>query len=153
MAELKERLRRDLTASMKARDALRSSTLRMALSAVTNAEVAGTESRELDDDEVTRVLVSEAKKRREAAEAFAGAGRDELAAKERAESEVLADYLPEPLTEAEVAALVTAAIEQTGVADQGMKGMGRVMGALKPQVTGRADGAVVAAEVRRQLGA
>ena len=125
----------------------------MALSAVTNAEVAGTEARELDDDEVTRVLVSEAKKRREAAEAFAGAGRDELAAKERAESEVLADYLPEPLTEAEVAALVSAAIEQTGVADQGMKGMGRVMGALKPKVTGRADGAVVAAEVRRQLGA
>ncbi len=137
---------------MKARDALRSSTLRMALSAVTTAEVAGKQARELDDDEVTTVLVSEAKKRREAAEAYADAGRDELAAKERAEAEMLADYLPEPLTEAELAALVTAVIEQTGAADQGMKGMGRVMGALKQQVSGRADGAAVAAEVRRQLG-
>jgi len=153
MAALKDRLRQDLTASMKARDALRSSTLRMALSAVTNAEVAGKEARQLDDDEVTLVLVSEAKKRREAAAAFADAGRDELAAKERAEAEVLADYLPAQLTADEVSALVTAAIEHTDAADQGVKGMGRVMGALKSQVSGRADGAVVAAEVRRQLGA
>ncbi len=153
MPELKDRLRQDLTAAMKARDALRASTLRMALSALSTAEVAGKQARELDDDEVTKVLVSEAKKRREAAEAYAGAGRDELAAKERAEAEVLADYLPEQLDNAEIARLVEAAVEQTGAAGEGMKAMGRVMGALRPQVTGRADGAVVAAEVRRQLGA
>jgi len=152
MAELKDRLRSDLTAAMKSRDVLRASTLRMALTAVTNAEVSGKRARELDDDEVTRVLVSEAKKRREAAEAYAGAGRVELADKERAEAAVLADYLPQPLTEAELAALVTAAVQRAGVAGEGMKAMGKVMGALRPQVAGRADGGVVAAEVRRQLG-
>ena len=152
MAELKQRLRSDLTDAMKSRDALRASTLRMALTAVTNAEVAGKQVRELDDDEVTKVLVSEAKKRREAAEAYAGAGRTELADKERAEAEVLAGYLPEPLTEAELAALVTAAVQQADAAGEGMKAMGKVMGALRPQVAGRADGGVVAAEVRRQLG-
>ena len=153
MAELKDRLRSDLTAAIKSRDALRASTLRMALTAVATAEVSGAQARELDNDEVTRVIVSEAKKRREAAEAYAGAGRIELAEKERAEAEVLADYLPQPLTGAELVALVTAAIEDTGSADGGMKAMGKVMGALRPQVTGRADGGAVAAEVRRQLGA
>lgn len=148
---LKDRLRNDLTTAMKQRDSLRASTLRMVLTAVTTAEVAGTEARQLDDDEVTRVLATEAKKRREAAQAFADAGRSELADKERAEAEVLADYLPAALSDAELTALVSAAIEQTGAGGEGMRGMGKVMGALKPQVTGRADGAVVAAEVRRQL--
>ncbi len=153
MAELKDRLRRDLTTAMKARDALRASTLRMVLTAVTNAEVAGKQARELDDDEVTRVIVSEAKKRREAAEAYTGAGRTELADKERAEAEVLAGYLPTPLSPEELTAIVTAAVEQAGAAGKGMQAMGQVMGALRPQVAGRADGGVVAAEVRRQLGA
>ena len=151
MAELKDRLRRDLTAAMKSRDALRASTLRMALTAVTTAEVSGKQARELDDDEVTKVVVSEAKKRREAAEAYSAAGRPELADKERAEAEVLADYLPQQLTDDELVALVTAAVEQAGAAGTGMKAMGAVMGSLRPQVTGRADGSVVAAEVRRQL--
>lgn len=153
MAELKDRLRSDLTAAMKGRDSLRASTLRMALAAVTNAEVSGPQARELADDEVTGVLVTEAKKRREAAAAYDGAGRDELAAKERAEAAVLADYLPQPLTEAELTELVTAVVAAQGAAGAGMAAMGRVMGLLKPQVTGRADGAVVAAAVRRQLGA
>ena len=153
MAELKDRLRRDLTTAMKAREALRASTLRMVLTAVTNAEVSGRQARELDDDEVVGVIVSEAKKRREAAEAYSGAGRAELAAKERAEAEVLADYLPAPLSDEELAAIVTAAVEQAGAAGQGMRAMGQVMGAVRPLVAGRADGAVVAAEVRRQLGA
>jgi len=153
MAELKDRLRSDLTAAMKGRDSLRASTLRMALAAVTNAEVSGPRARELADDEVTGVLVTEAKKRREAAAAYDGAGRDELAAKERAEAAVLADYLPQPLTESELTELVTAAVASQGAAGAGMAAMGRVMGLLKPQVAGRADGAVVAAEVRRQLGA
>jgi len=151
MPELKHRLRTDLTAAMKARDGVRASTLRMALTAVTNAEVAGKQARVLSDDEVTAVLVSEAKKRREAAEAFDEGGRDESASKERAEAAVLADYLPSPLTDDELAALVTAAVDELGAHGQGMRAMGRVMGRLKPQVTGRADGAAVAAEVRRQL--
>ena len=131
---------------------MRSSTLRMALTAITNAEVSGKEARELTDDDVLGVLTSEGKKRREAADAFAEAGRDEQAAKERAELAVLADYLPEQLTVEEIVALVTDAVESTGAREDGMRAMGKVMGALQPRVKGRADGAVVAAEVRRQLG-
>jgi len=152
MSELKDRLRSDLTAAIKARDELRSSTLRMVLTAITNAEVAGKEAKELTDDDVITVLSSEAKKRREAAEAFHDAGRVESADKERAEAAVLADYLPAQLTPEEIAALVTATIEQLGVAGEGMKAMGRVMGALQPQIKGKADGGAVSAEVRRQLG-
>ncbi len=152
MSQLKDRLRQDLTTAMKARDELRSSTLRMVLTAITNAEVAGKSARELSDDDVTGVLTAEAKKRREAATAFADAGREESAAKERAEAEVIAAYLPEPLTPAEIGAIVQAAIEQTGAASEGMRAMGTVMGVVQPQVRGRADGGVVAAEVRRRLG-
>jgi uncharacterized protein len=152
MSALKDRLRSDLVTSIKARDELRSSTIRMVLSAITNAEVAGKEARELSDDDVIGVLSTEAKKRREAATAFADAGRTELSAKETAEAAVIADYLPEQLGEAEIAEIVAAAIEQTGAADEGMRAMGKVMGVVQPQVRGRADGGVVAAEVRRQLG-
>ena len=150
---LKETLRADLTTSMKARDEIRASTLRMVLTAITNAEVAGKEAKQLTDDEVIGVLSSEAKKRREAATAFADGGRAEMAAKERAEAEVIAEYLPAQLSEAEIAGLVTKAIEQTGAAGEGMRAMGKVMGVLNPQVKGRADGALVAAEVKKQLGA
>ncbi len=152
MGELKQRLRTDLTGSIKARDDLRSSTLRMVLTAVTNAEVAGKQSRELTDEDVLGVLTSEAKKRREAAEAFADAGRTEQAEKERAEAAIIADYLPEQLSTDEVEALVTEAIDELGVREDGMRAMGRVMGVLTPRTKGRADGGVVAAAVRRQLG-
>ncbi len=152
MSALKERLRTDLTASIKARDDLRSSTLRMVLTAITNAEVAGKTHRELSDDEVITVLTSEAKKRREAATAFEDGGRIEMATKEKAEAVILADYLPEQLSAEEVAAIVTAAVEQSGAAGEGMKAMGKVMGIVQPRVKGRADGGAVAAEVRRQLG-
>jgi hypothetical protein len=151
VSDLKDRLRADLTTAIKARDELRSSTLRMVLTAITNAEVAGKESRELTDEDVITVLSSEAKKRREAAEAFENAGRTESAAKERAEADVLADYLPTPLTEDEIRDLVTSAIVSLGVQDEGMKAMGLVMGSLQSQIKGRADGGVVSAEVRRQL--
>jgi uncharacterized protein len=151
MSALKDRLRSDLVTSIKARDELRSSTIRMVLSAITNAEVAGKEARELSDDDVVGVLSTEAKKRREAATAFADAGRTELSAKETAEAAVIADYLPEQLGEAEIAEIVTAAIAQTGAAGEGMRAMGKVMGVVSPQVKGRADGGAVAAEVRRQL--
>jgi uncharacterized protein YqeY len=152
MAELKERLRADLTAAMKARDSLRSSTLRMVLTAITNAEVSGKQARELDDAQVVDVLATETKKRREAATAFEDAGRRELADKERAEAAVITGYLPAQLSPEEISAIVDEAITSTGAADQGMKAMGRVMGVVQPQVKGRADGAVVAAEVRRRLG-
>ena len=152
MSALKDRLRTDLTAAMKARDEVRSSTLRMVLTAITNAEVAGKEARELSDDDIVGVLSSEAKKRREAVAAFTEGGRAEMAAKEQAEAEVISDYLPAQLGVAEIADLVTAAIAQTGSAGEGMRAMGKVMGVLTPQTKGRADGAAVAAEVRRQLG-
>ncbi len=152
MSDLKDCLRSDLTTSIKSRDEVRSSTLRMVLTAITNAEVSGKQSRELTDEDVLGVLSTEAKKRREAAEAFEQAGRTEMAAKERDEAEVIADYLPEPLTEQEVADLVTSAIAQLGVAGEGMRAMGKVMGVIQSKVKGRADGAAVAAEVRRQLG-
>jgi uncharacterized protein len=149
MAALKDQLRTDLTAAMKARDEVRTRTLRMALTAVSNAEVAGATSRELSDDEVLKVLTREAKRRREAADAFATAGRTEQAAAERAEGEVLGGYLPAQLRDDEIAAIVTAEIEQSGAA--GVGAMGQVMKAVTPRIAGRADGARVAAEVRRQL--
>jgi uncharacterized protein len=152
VSQLKDRLRADLTTSMKARDELRSSTLRMVLTAITNAEVSGKAARELTDEDVLDVLTSEGKKRREAAEAFEAAGRAEQAAKERAEFDVLTDYLPEQLTADEIAALVSQAIESTGAGQDGVRAMGKVMGTLQPRVKGRADGGAVAAEVRRQLG-
>jgi uncharacterized protein YqeY len=136
---------------MRARDEVRKSTLRMALSAIQNEEVAGSSARELSEDEVLKVLTREAKKRREAAEAFENAGRAEQAAAERAEGEVLADYLPEQLTDSELQALVASAVAQTGAT--GMPAMGQVMKAVTPQVAGRAEGGRVAAEVRSQLAA
>jgi len=152
MNTLKERLRTDLTTAIKARDEVRSSTIRMILTAVTNAEVAGKVAKELSDDEMLTVLSTEAKKRREAAVAFEEGGRPESAAKERAEAGVIADYLPAQLSPEEIADVVTQAVEQLGVAGEGPKAMGKVMGLVTPQVKGRADGAAVAAEVRRQLG-
>lgn len=151
MSDLKDQLRTDLTASIKSSDKVRSSTLRMVLTAVTNAEVAGKQARELSDGDVLGVLSSESKKRREAAEAFAGAGRTEQAAKERAEAEVIAGYLPEQLSEEEITTLVSATIDELGVRGDGMKAMGRVMGALQPRTKDRADGGVVAAAVRAEL--
>jgi uncharacterized protein len=149
---LKERLRTDLTTSIKARDAVRSSTLRMVLTSITNAEVAGKESKELTDEDVLGVLTSESKKRREAAEAFADAGREEQAAKELEEAAVIADYLPEQLSPEEIDTLVVQTIDELGVREDGMRAMGRVMGALTPRTKGRADGGLVAAAVRRELG-
>ncbi len=153
MSQLKDRLRADLTAAMKGRDEVRAGTLRMVLSAVTNAEVAGKVARELSDEDVVGVLSAEAKKRREAASAFADGGRTEMAEKELREAAVIADYLPAQLTDEEIAGIVSRAVEQTGAAGEGMRAMGKVMGVVQPQVKGRADGAAVAAEVKRQLGA
>jgi uncharacterized protein YqeY len=147
---LKERLRSDLTAAMKARDQVRVATLRMALTAVTTAETSGEAHHDLTDDDVLGVLTRETKKRRESAEAFDGAGRSELAERERAEEQVLAEYLPQPLTDEELAALVSAAIAETGA--EGPRQMGQVMKVVQPQVGSRADGKRVSTEVKRQLG-
>jgi uncharacterized protein YqeY len=144
--KLKARLRTDLNAAMRARDEVRKSTLRMALSAITNEEVAGKAARELSDDEILKVLTREAKKRREAAEAYEAAGRAEQAASERAEGDILAEYLPRQLSDDELAQLVA-----TAIAAAGTPAIGPVMKAVTPQVAGRADGSRVAAEVRRQL--
>jgi hypothetical protein len=134
---------------MKARDQLTTGTLRMVLSAVGNEEVAGKSARELSDAEVVTVLTREAKKRREAAEAFAGAGRVELADQERAEGEIIAGYLPQQLTADEIAELVRDAIAETGA--DGPRAMGQVMKVVQPKVAGRAEGGAIAAEVKRQL--
>ncbi|MEU8816048.1 GatB/YqeY domain-containing protein [Actinoplanes sp. NPDC048796] len=150
MGTLKDRLNDDLHAAMKGRDELTTSTLRMALAAVRNAEVAGTEARALSDDEVLAVLTRETKKRREAATAFADAGRSEQAAKERSEGEVLERYLPKQLTDDEIAGLVREALAAGGFS--GKAQMGPAMKAAQAAVAGRAEGGRVAAEVRRQLG-
>jgi uncharacterized protein YqeY len=146
---LKAQLRDDLNVSMKARDEITTATLRMALTAITNEEVAGKSARELSDDEVVRVLVREAKKRREAAEAFAGAGRSELAERELAEGAVLDRYLPAQLGDDELGELISAAITQSGAGSP--RDMGAVMKIVAPQVAGRADGKRVSDEVRRRL--
>ncbi len=150
MPTLKEQLRADLTAAMKARDETRTRTLRMALTSITNEEVSGTAAHDLTEDQVTKILTREAKRRREAAAAFADAGRDEQAAAERAEEEILASYLPAQLSDDELAAIVAAAITETGAS--GPAGIGQVMKAVTPRVAGRADGSRVAAQVRSQLG-
>ena len=149
MGALKAQLQADMRSAMKARDELATSTLRMALAAIRNAEVAGAEARELTDDQVLGVLTKEAKKRREAADAFAAAGRAESAEKERAEGEVLARYLPVQLSDDDVAAIVARALAEGGLTEASQ--MGPAMKAAQAAVAGRAEGARVAAEVKRQL--
>ncbi len=156
MSTLKERLRADLTAAMKSRDELVKSTLRMTLTAVHNVEVAGAEARELDDAEVVQVITKEAKKRAESAEAFAAAGRDELAAQERAEGEVLARYLPQQLTDDELAAVAreaVGAVEAETGQPPGPRQMGQVMKKAQAAAAGRADGRRVSAAVKALLAA
>ncbi|MEW2504368.1 GatB/YqeY domain-containing protein [Amycolatopsis sp. CA-161197] len=149
MTTLKQTLHDDLTTAIKARDQLRSATLRLTLSAIGYEETAGDTHRELSDDDVRKIITREVKKRRDAAEAFAGAGRAESADRERAEAEVLTGYLPAQLSDEELAALVTDAVASTGAS--GMAGMGAVMKAVQPKVAGRAEGGRVAAEVKKQL--
>jgi hypothetical protein len=149
MSTLKEQLHADLTDAMRARDQVRSGTIRMALTAVTNEEVSGTEQRELSDDDVLKVLAKEAKKRREAADAYVGAGRAELAEREQAELAILETYLPKQLDDAELESIVREAVTSSGAA--GMAQMGVAMKAANAAVAGRAEGGRVAAIVRRVL--
>jgi len=149
MSQMKFTLRADLHTSMRGQDKVRSETLRMALTAITNEEVSGATARELSDDEVTKVLAKEAKKRREAATAYNDAKRPELAAKEEAELAILEAYLPTQLSDAELEALVAQALRETGAT--GMSQMGLVMKAANALVAGRADGGRIAAIVKSAL--
>ncbi|MFZ3558413.1 MULTISPECIES: GatB/YqeY domain-containing protein [unclassified Streptomyces] len=152
MTTLKSKLHDDLNAAIRERDELRSSTLRLTLSAITNQEVAGTEKRELTDDEVQKVIAKEAKKRREAAEAFEKAGRTESASREVAEGELLAEYLPQQLSDAELEQIVAQAVEEAKAAGaEGPRAMGQVMKIVKPKVADRAEGGRVASTVKRLL--
>lgn len=151
MSALKDRLNTDLVTAMKARDELTTATIRMALTAIRTEEVAGKTQKVLSDAEVIAVLTREAKKRREAAEAFADGGRPERAEREIAEGTVLDRYLPAQLTDEELADLVREVIAEAGVTD--IKGLGKVMKPVQAKVAGRAEGGRIAAEVRRQLGA
>ena len=146
---LKERLKEDLTASMRSRDEVRTGPIRMVLTAITNEEVAGKEVRILVDAEIITVLSREAKKRREAAEAFDSAGSKDRAELERKEGGIIAEYLPAQLSEAELKEMIAAAITESGAT--GPTGMGLVMKALSPKIAGRADGAAVSAAVKAAL--
>lgn len=152
MTTLKSRLQDDLTAAIKKRDELRSATLRMTLAAISKEEVAGTSARELTDDEVQKVITREAKKRREAAQAFADGGRGEQAERERAEGEVLSEYLPKQLTDEELDVLVGEAVaEAKSGGAEGPRAMGAVMKIVNPKVQGLAEGGRVAAAVKKRL--
>ncbi len=146
---LKEKLQNDLTAAMRARDEVRSSTIRMVMTAIKNEEVSGKEARELSDQEVITVLSREAKKRREAAEAFEQAGANDRAANEKAEGAIIAEYLPAQLSESEIKDLIAAAIAETGAATP--QQMGLVMKVIQPKIAGKADGGVVSALVKAAL--
>ncbi|WP_046730341.1 GatB/YqeY domain-containing protein [Streptomyces humi] len=149
---LKSKLQEDLNAAIKGRDELRSATLRMTLSAITNEEVAGKQKRELSDDEVLKVIAKEAKKRREAADAFAQGGRAESAEREKAEGAVLAGYLPKQLTDEELDGIVAEAVEEAKAAGaEGPRAMGAVMKIVNPKVAGLAEGGRVAASVKKHL--
>lgn len=154
MAELKDKLRADLTAAMKSQDKLRTATLRMVLAAIQSEEVSGKQARELSDTEVIAVLARESKKRGEAAEVYIQNGRGELAANEHAEARIIDEYLPTPLTDAELADVADTAIAQ--VAEQigerpGMRQMGQVMKAATAIAAGKADGARLSAAVKARL--
>ena len=146
---LKETLHSDLTAAIRSSDKVVSGTIRMVLTAITTEEVAGKEARTLSDDEIITVLSREAKKRREAAEEFAKAGREDKAAEEKAEGEVIAKYLPAQLTEDEIKKIISDAVASTGAA--GPADMGKVMGAIKPLIAGKADGGLVSSLVKATL--
>jgi len=147
---LKEKLQADLTEAIRGRDEVKSGTIRMLLSAITNEEVAGKAAKVLTDAEIITVLSRETKKRREAVEAFTAAKRDDLANKEKAEAVVIAQYLPEQLSEAEIKKMIAEAIAETNAA--GPAGMGLVMKVLQPKIAGKADGGIVSALVKAALG-
>jgi uncharacterized protein YqeY len=149
VSELKSKLQSDLNDAIKSRNTVVAETIRMVLAAITNEEVAGKEKKELSDAEVITVLTREAKKRREAAEAFEQGGRADRAASERAEGEVIASYLPEQLSESELNNLIAETIKAVGAS--GPADMGKVMGALKAKVSGKADGALVSSLVKAAL--
>ena len=148
-SQLKTQLDGEIKRALKAGDKVRLGALRMLSAGITNREKEVLH--ELTDDEVREVAAREVKRRSESIEAFEGAGRDELAEKERAEREILAAYAPEQLGDDELDALIDEAIAATGATSE--KQVGTVMGAVMPRVKGKADGTVVQAKVRAKLSA
>ena len=146
---LKERLHSDLTEAIRSRDELRSGTIRMVLTAITNEEVSGKSARVLSDAEIITVLSREAKKRREAADAFKDAGRADRAEQETNEGKVITEYLPEQLSQEDIAKIIADAIAETGAS--GPAGMGLVMKAIQPKVAGKADGGIISGLVKAAL--
>ena len=146
---LKERLHSDLTEAIRSRDELRSGTIRMVLTAITNEEVSGKSARVLRDAEIIKVLSREAKKRREAADAFKDAGRADRAEQETKEGRVITEYLPEQLSQEDITKIIADAIAETGAS--GPAGMGLVMKAIQPKVAGKADGGLVSGLVKAAL--
>ena len=146
---LKEKLQADLTDAIRSRNEVVSGTVRMLLAAITNEEVAGKAAKVLTDAEIITVLSREAKKRREAVEAYTQAKRDDLAGKEKAEAAVIANYLPEQLSADEIKKLIADAITETDA--KGPAGMGLVMKVLQPKIAGKADGGVVSGLVKSYL--
>ncbi len=154
MGSLEERLHADMVAALKARDAHLTTTLRMAIAALKNEKVAGKAARELSGADEVAVLQREVRSRRDSASAYADGGRPELAAKELAEADIIGAYLPAGLTDAELDALVAAAVAQAEAqlgAPPTMKNMGLVIKAVNAAAAGRAEGAVVAARVKAAL--
>ena len=146
---LKERLQGDLTEAIRSRDELRSGTIRMVLTAITNEEVSGKSARVLTDAEIITVLSREAKKRREAADAFKDAGHADRSERETSEGKIITEYLPEQLSEDDVKKIIADAITESGAS--GPAGMGLVMKAIQPKVAGKADGGVVSGLVKAAL--
>jgi len=146
---LKEKLQSDLTDAIRSKDGVKSGTIRMLLAAITNEEVAGKSAKVLTDAEIITVLSREAKKRREAVEAYTNAKRDDLANKEKEEALVIALYLPEQLSEADIKKLIADAIAETNAS--GPAGMGQVMKVLQPKIAGKADGGFVSSLVKAAL--
>ena len=149
MSDLKQQISTDLTTAMKARDKVTSSTLRMVMTAIQNAQVAGDAAKELTDDEVLAVITKEGKKRRDAIAEYEKAGRAELAAAEQAELQVLEAYLPQQLSDAELESLVAQAVAEAGATEKSQ--MGQAMKAAQAKVAGRAEGGRVAAAVKKHL--
>ena len=144
---LRDRIQTDITAAMRGGDALRRDVLRMATNAAYNLEKK--QQRPLTDDEFLAVLTREVKTRRESVDAYTKAGRQDLADKEQAEIAILGEYLPQALTEAEIAALVDEGIAATGASSA--RDLGKVMGWLSPRTRGRADGKLVSGLVAQAL--
>lgn len=152
MAELKDRLRADVTAAMKAKEKQTTKVLRAMLTAIQTEEVSGESAHELTAEQELAIVTKQVRQRRDSASEYAKGGRQDLADAELAEADILQHYLPEPLTEAELGAMVDEEVAAAGP-DASMKQMGQIVRAVNERAKGRADGGAVAAAVKQRLSA